>query len=191
MYRDTANVEHEMCGHTGNKGSQRNSTKGFKEKFGSDNRKTFDRFFTTKDSCTWNITRNTESTAMWSLKPERWGSPLVQGKYREEKACDRRHPYRVIIIIIIIPGLVHLHDSSVCSLIYSRCFCRSRFIHTTFGMFLSFITNKFSVHLHLQYNIISCQFYTFMYSHVYLFIYLFLYSFYLPLILMMRLTSEI
>jgi len=36
------------------------------------------------------------------LKPERWGSPLVQEKYREEKACDKRHPYRIIIIIITI-----------------------------------------------------------------------------------------
>jgi len=36
------------------------------------------------------------------VKPERWGSPLVQEKYREEKACDKRHPYRIIIIIIII-----------------------------------------------------------------------------------------
>jgi sorbitol-specific phosphotransferase system component IIBC len=27
------------------------------------------------------------------LKPERWGSPLVQEKYQEEKACDKRHPY--------------------------------------------------------------------------------------------------
>jgi len=25
------------------------------------------------------------------LKRERWGSPLVQEKYREEKACDKRH----------------------------------------------------------------------------------------------------
>jgi len=25
-----------------------------------------------------------------SLKPERWGSPLVQEKYQEEKACDKR-----------------------------------------------------------------------------------------------------
>jgi len=32
------------------------------------------------------------------LKPERWGSPLVQEKYQEEKACDKRHPYRIIII---------------------------------------------------------------------------------------------
>jgi len=31
-----------------------------------------------------------------------WGSPLVQEKYQEEKACDRRHTYRIIIIIIII-----------------------------------------------------------------------------------------
>jgi hypothetical protein len=36
------------------------------------------------------------------LKRERWGSLLVQEKYREEKACDKRHPYRIIIIIIII-----------------------------------------------------------------------------------------
>jgi len=36
------------------------------------------------------------------LKPEQWGSPLVQEKYQEEKACDKRHPYRIIIIIIII-----------------------------------------------------------------------------------------
>jgi len=34
------------------------------------------------------------------LKPERWGSPLVQEKYQEQKACDKRHPYRIIIIII-------------------------------------------------------------------------------------------
>jgi hypothetical protein len=36
------------------------------------------------------------------LKPERWGSLLVQEKYQEEKACEKRHPYRIIIIIIII-----------------------------------------------------------------------------------------
>jgi hypothetical protein len=34
------------------------------------------------------------------LKPERWGSLLFQQKYQEEKACDKRHPYRIIIIII-------------------------------------------------------------------------------------------
>jgi hypothetical protein len=31
-----------------------------------------------------------ESTAVWSLKPEQWGSPLFQEKYQEEKACDKR-----------------------------------------------------------------------------------------------------
>jgi ABC-type multidrug transport system permease subunit len=36
------------------------------------------------------------------LKPEQWGSLLVQEKYQEEKACDKRHPYRIIIIIIIV-----------------------------------------------------------------------------------------
>jgi hypothetical protein len=38
-------------------------TESFKEKRGSHNRKTFDRF-TTKDSYAWNITHNTESTAV-------------------------------------------------------------------------------------------------------------------------------
>jgi len=27
---------------------------------------------------------------------------MVQEKYQEEKACDRRHPYRITVIIIII-----------------------------------------------------------------------------------------
>jgi hypothetical protein len=36
------------------------------------------------------------------LKPERWDSLLVEEKYQEEKACDKRYPYRIIIIIIII-----------------------------------------------------------------------------------------
>jgi len=35
------------------------------------------------------------------LKPKQWGSPLVQEKYQEEKACDKRHPYHIIIIIIM------------------------------------------------------------------------------------------
>jgi hypothetical protein len=41
------------------------------------------------------------------LKPERWGSLLVQEKYQEEKACDKRHPYCIIIIIIIIIIILH------------------------------------------------------------------------------------
>jgi hypothetical protein len=28
------------------------------------------------------------------LKPEWWGSPLVQGKYQEEKACDKSWRWR-------------------------------------------------------------------------------------------------
>ena len=97
MYRDTTNVEPEMYDCTSNNWSHWNSNEKLKEKFGNCTRKTFDRF-TTKDSYTWNITHNTESTAVWSLKCEQWGSPLVQEKYREEKACDKRHPYRIIII---------------------------------------------------------------------------------------------
>jgi len=31
-----------------------------------------------------------ESTAVWNLNPEGWGSLLVQEKYEEEKACDLR-----------------------------------------------------------------------------------------------------
>ena len=101
MYRNTANVEPEMNDCTSNNWSHWNSNEKLKEKFGNCTRKTFDRF-TTKDSYTWNITHNMESTAVWSLKRERWGSPLVQEKYRGEKACDKRQPYRIIIIIIII-----------------------------------------------------------------------------------------
>jgi hypothetical protein len=51
--------------------------------------KKFNRF-TTKDSYTRNITHNAESTAVLNLKPERWGSLLVQEKYQEEKACENR-----------------------------------------------------------------------------------------------------
>jgi hypothetical protein len=63
MYRDTANVEHEVSDYTGNKWSHRNSNENFKEKFESYARKTWNKF-TTKDSYTWNITHNTESTAV-------------------------------------------------------------------------------------------------------------------------------
>ena len=101
MYRDTTNVEPETYDYTSNSWSHWHSNEKLKEKFGSCTRKTFDSF-TKKDSYTWNITHNTGSTAVRILKPERWGSPLVQETYQEEKACDKRHPYRIIIIIIII-----------------------------------------------------------------------------------------
>ena len=63
MYRGTANVEHEMYGCTSGNLGYRNGNKRFKEKFVSHSRKTFNRL-STKDSYTWNITRNTESTAV-------------------------------------------------------------------------------------------------------------------------------
>jgi len=56
------------------------------------------------------------------LKRERWGSPLVQEKYLEEKACDKIHPYRIIIIIIIMdPPVTNRHvvtKGYICSGIY-------------------------------------------------------------------------
>ena len=48
---------------TSNNWSHWNSNVKLKEKFGNYTRKTLDRF-NTKDSYTWNITHNTESTAM-------------------------------------------------------------------------------------------------------------------------------
>jgi hypothetical protein len=63
MYREKTNVEPEVYDYTSNNWSHWNSNEKLKEKFGSYTRKTFDRF-TAKDSCTWNITHNTESTAV-------------------------------------------------------------------------------------------------------------------------------
>ena len=63
VYRDTTNVEPEMYDCTSNNWSHWKSNEKLKEKFGSCTRKTLNRF-TTKDSYTWNITHNTESTAV-------------------------------------------------------------------------------------------------------------------------------
>jgi hypothetical protein len=63
VYRDATNVEPEMYDCTSNNWSQWNSNEKLKEQFGICTGKTFDRF-TTKDSYTWNITHNTESTAV-------------------------------------------------------------------------------------------------------------------------------
>ena len=62
-YRDMTNVEPEMYDYTINNMSHWNSNEKLKEKFGSCTRKTFDRF-TTQDSYIWNITHNTEITAV-------------------------------------------------------------------------------------------------------------------------------
>jgi stalled ribosome alternative rescue factor ArfA len=86
-YRDTKNVELEMYDYTSYNWSHWNSNEKLKGKPGSYTRKIFDRF-TTENSYTWNITHDTESTAVLNLKPEWWGSPLVQETYRDEKACD-------------------------------------------------------------------------------------------------------
>ena len=63
MYRDTMSVVLEMYYYTSNIWSHWNSNEKLKEKSGSCTSKTFDRF-STKDSYTWNITHNTESTAV-------------------------------------------------------------------------------------------------------------------------------
>ena len=63
MYRDTTNVEPEVYDYTGNNWSHCNSNEKLKEKFERYTKKTSDRF-TTKDSYTWNITHNMESTAV-------------------------------------------------------------------------------------------------------------------------------
>jgi len=63
MYRDTTNVEPEMYDYTSKNCSHWKSNEKLKEKFGRCTRKTFAEF-TRKDSYTWNITHNTESTAV-------------------------------------------------------------------------------------------------------------------------------
>ena len=63
MYRDATNVEPEMYDYTSNNWGHWNSNEKLKEKFGSCTGYTLDRF-TTKDSYTWKITHNTESTAV-------------------------------------------------------------------------------------------------------------------------------
>ena len=69
-----------MYDHTSNNWSHWNSNTELKEKSGNYTRNTFDRPFT-KDNYTWNIKHTTESTTVCNLKPERWGSPLVQETY--------------------------------------------------------------------------------------------------------------
>jgi hypothetical protein len=76
--------------YTSNNCSHWNSNKWFEEKSENRTRKTINTF-TTKDTYSWKITHNTESIAVGNLKPERWGSSLVQEKYLGEKACEKRH----------------------------------------------------------------------------------------------------
>jgi hypothetical protein len=89
MYRDTANVEPVMHDYTSYNWSHWNSKEKFKKKSGTYTRKTFDRF-ATADSCTWDITHNTESTAVENLKPERWGHRWFK-RSTGKKACDNNN----------------------------------------------------------------------------------------------------
>jgi hypothetical protein len=60
-------------------------TKGQKKISGNDTRKSFNRF-STKKICTRNITHYKESVTIRNLKPEWWGSPLVQEEKHQEKS---------------------------------------------------------------------------------------------------------
>ena len=84
-----------MYDSTGNNPSHRNSNKRLKERFGSHTRKTLNSF-TIKHSCTWNITHNTEVSAVRNLEPQQWGSELIQRHTR------KRRPVKINTIIIII-----------------------------------------------------------------------------------------
>jgi hypothetical protein len=56
--------------------------------FGNNTRKAFNRF-STKNSCTRNITHYKESVTIRNLKPEWWGSSLVQEEKYQEKPVKR------------------------------------------------------------------------------------------------------
>jgi hypothetical protein len=45
--------------------------------------------FSTKNSCTWNITHYKESATIGKFKPEWWGSPLIQGEKYQENPVKR------------------------------------------------------------------------------------------------------
>jgi len=63
MYRVKTHVEPEVYVYISNNWSHWSSNEKLKKKFVNYTRKIFDRF-TTKDSYTWNITYNAESTAV-------------------------------------------------------------------------------------------------------------------------------
>jgi hypothetical protein len=63
-------------------------TKELKKISGNNTRKAFNRF-STKNSCTRNITHYKESATIRNLMPEWWGSPLVQEEKYQEKPVER------------------------------------------------------------------------------------------------------
>jgi hypothetical protein len=76
-------------------------TSGLKKISGYNTRKALNRF-SAKNSCTRNITHYKESATIRDLKPEWWGSPLVQEEKYQEKPVKREEELIIIIIIIII-----------------------------------------------------------------------------------------
>ena len=91
MCRNTANVDHAMCECTGDMWGHRNSNERFKDPFGSQSGETYSRS-STKDSCIWNITHNSESaelqaeTGRLRLADRRW---LRRGSAREKRRVSR------------------------------------------------------------------------------------------------------
>jgi hypothetical protein len=77
-------------------------TKGLKKISGNNTRKAFNRF-STKNSSTRNIAHYKESATIRNLKPEWWGSPLVQEEKYQEKPVKREEE-----IIIIQLNSIHL-----------------------------------------------------------------------------------
>ena len=64
------------------------------------------------------------STAIRNLKPERWGSPLVQEEnYQRENACDKSNEMITIIIIIEIVGSIASRKQT--NIIEYDCFLQS------------------------------------------------------------------
>jgi hypothetical protein len=89
-----------MYDYTNNNWSQWNTNEKLKEKFRNCTRETLDRF-TTKDSYIWNITHNTESTAVSNLKPERWDHRWFKRNTGEKRYVTRNIHIMIMITIII------------------------------------------------------------------------------------------
>jgi len=117
----------------------------------------FKRFVMT-DSYIRNITHNTESTAVWNLKPERWGSLLVREKHRKRKICDKNKNNTKIIFIFIIESPVNISEVLLAELahtlyiyltMYSICHTLSLLLSNT-----SLVTNMGIIHC---WNIVASQ----------------------------------
>jgi hypothetical protein len=63
-----------------------------------------------KNSCTRNITHYKESATIRNLKPEWWGSPLVQEEKYQEKPVKREDETTIIIVIITINDVIIKQD---------------------------------------------------------------------------------